>query len=66
VFEQARIVDPCLLDTALDRHRLDLELAAVILPLGLDTLGVCLALGLGGLPVRNRLRVALLAERLSA
>ena len=37
-----------------------LKLAGVVLPLGLDTLGVSLSLGLGGLPARHRLRVALL------
>lgn len=37
-----------------------LKLIAVVLPLGLDTLGVALALGLAGLPARLRNRIALL------
>ncbi len=37
-----------------------LKLAALVVPLGLDTLGVALALGLAGLPRENRLRVSLL------
>jgi manganese efflux pump family protein len=37
-----------------------LKLIAVIVPLGLDTFGVALALGIGGLPQRRRTRVALL------
>jgi putative Mn2+ efflux pump MntP len=37
-----------------------LKLAALVVPLGLDTLGVALALGLAGLPQENRLRVSLL------
>lgn len=35
-------------------------LPALILPLGLDTFAVSAALGLGGLPARERLRIALL------
>jgi putative Mn2+ efflux pump MntP len=37
-----------------------LKLIALVLPMGLDTFGVALALGLGGLPARYRTRVALL------
>jgi putative Mn2+ efflux pump MntP len=37
-----------------------LKLAALIVPLGLDTLGVALALGVAGLPRQKRLRVSLL------
>jgi putative Mn2+ efflux pump MntP len=37
-----------------------LKLIAFILPLGLDTFGVALALGIAGLPGRSRIRVALL------
>jgi putative Mn2+ efflux pump MntP len=37
-----------------------LKLIAVILPLGLDTFGVAVALGVAGLPARSRTRVALL------
>ena len=37
-----------------------LKLIAVVLPLGLDTLGVALALGLAGLPARLRNRIAAL------
>jgi manganese efflux pump family protein len=37
-----------------------LKLAALVVPLGLDTLGVSVALGIGGLPAARRLRVALL------
>jgi putative Mn2+ efflux pump MntP len=37
-----------------------LKLIAVIVPLGLDTLAVALALGLAGLPPRRRLRVSAL------
>jgi putative Mn2+ efflux pump MntP len=37
-----------------------LKLAALVVPLGLDTLGVSLALGIGGLPREHRLRVSLL------
>jgi manganese efflux pump family protein len=37
-----------------------LKLAALIVPLGLDTLGVALALGIAGVPPRQRLRIALL------
>jgi putative Mn2+ efflux pump MntP len=37
-----------------------LKLAALVVPLGLDTLGVALALGLAGLPRERRLRVSLL------
>jgi putative Mn2+ efflux pump MntP len=37
-----------------------LKLAALIFPLGLDTLGVALALGLAGLPREKRLRISLL------
>jgi len=36
------------------------KFAALVLPLGLDTLGVALALGLAGLPHGQRLRVSLL------
>jgi putative Mn2+ efflux pump MntP len=34
--------------------------AALVLPLGLDTLGVALALGVAGLPPEKRLRFSLL------
>jgi putative Mn2+ efflux pump MntP len=37
-----------------------LKLIALVLPLGLDTLGVALVLGFAGLPRENRLRVSLL------
>jgi manganese efflux pump family protein len=37
-----------------------LKLIALVLPLGLDTFGVALALGLAGLPPEKRLRVSLL------
>jgi manganese efflux pump family protein len=37
-----------------------LKLIAVVVPLGLDTLGVALALGIAGLPARQRTRIALL------
>jgi len=37
-----------------------LKLIAFVVPLGLDTFGVALALGIAGLPVRRRTRVALL------
>jgi len=37
-----------------------LKLAALILPLGLDTFGVALALGVAGLPSRRRTQIALL------
>jgi putative Mn2+ efflux pump MntP len=37
-----------------------LKLIAVVIPLGLDTFGVALALGIAGLPVQHRTRVALL------
>jgi putative Mn2+ efflux pump MntP len=37
-----------------------LKLIAVVLPLGLDTLGVALALGIAGLPARRRTHVAIL------
>jgi putative Mn2+ efflux pump MntP len=37
-----------------------LKLIALVLPLGLDTLGVTLALGFAGLPQEHRLRVSLL------
>lgn len=37
-----------------------LKLAAIVVPLGLDTLGVSVALGIGGLPADQRVRVALL------
>ena len=37
-----------------------LKLAALVIPLGLDTLGVALALGLAGLPREKRLRISLL------
>lgn len=37
-----------------------LKLAAIVVPLGLDTLGVSVALGVGGLPAEQRMRVALL------
>jgi putative Mn2+ efflux pump MntP len=37
-----------------------LKLIALVLPLGLDTFGVALALGIAGLPPDKRLRVALL------
>lgn len=37
-----------------------LKLIALVLPLGLDTLGVALALGFAGLPQEHRLRVSLL------
>jgi manganese efflux pump family protein len=37
-----------------------LKLAALTVPLGLDTLGVALALGIACLPPRQRLRIALL------
>ena len=36
------------------------RLIAVILPLGLDTLGVSLALGVAGFPAHRRLRLSLL------
>ena len=36
------------------------KLIGLILPLGLDTLGVSVALGVAGLPARHRLRLALL------
>jgi len=37
-----------------------LKLAALVVPMGLDTFGVALALGLAGLPREHRLRVSLL------
>jgi putative Mn2+ efflux pump MntP len=37
-----------------------LKLVALVIPLGLDTFGVSLALGLAGLPREHRLRVSLL------
>jgi putative Mn2+ efflux pump MntP len=37
-----------------------LKLAALVVPLGLDTLGVALALGLAGLPRDKRLRISVL------
>jgi len=37
-----------------------LKLAALIVPLGLDTFGVAVALGIAGVPPRQRLRIALL------
>jgi putative Mn2+ efflux pump MntP len=37
-----------------------LKLIAIVIPLGLDTFGVAIALGLAGLPARHRTRVALL------
>lgn len=37
-----------------------LKLAALVLPLGLDTLGVALALGIAGLPAGRRTQIALL------
>jgi putative Mn2+ efflux pump MntP len=37
-----------------------LKLAALVVPLGLDTFGVALALGIAGLPPKHRLRVSLL------
>jgi putative Mn2+ efflux pump MntP len=37
-----------------------LKLAALVVPLGLDTFGVALALGIAGLPREHRLRVSLL------
>ena len=37
-----------------------LKLIALVLPLGLDTFGVALALGIAGLPADRRVRVALL------
>jgi manganese efflux pump family protein len=37
-----------------------LKLAALVIPLGLDTFGVALALGLAGLPQEKRLRISLL------
>jgi manganese efflux pump family protein len=37
-----------------------IKLAALVVPLGLDTLGVALALGLIGMPPRRRLRIAML------
>jgi manganese efflux pump family protein len=37
-----------------------LKLIALVLPLGLDTLGVALALGVAGLPPEKRLRISLL------
>jgi manganese efflux pump family protein len=37
-----------------------LKLAALVVPLGLDTLGVALALGLAGLPREKRLRISLM------
>jgi putative Mn2+ efflux pump MntP len=37
-----------------------LKLIALVLPLGLDTFGVAIALGIAGLPPEKRLRVALL------
>ena len=37
-----------------------LKLIALVLPLGLDTFGVALALGLAGLPREKRLRISLL------
>jgi putative Mn2+ efflux pump MntP len=37
-----------------------LKLVAVIVPLGLDTLGVAVALGIAGLPAQRRTQVALL------
>ncbi len=37
-----------------------LKVAALVIPLGLDTFGVALALGIAGLPVEHRLRVSLL------
>ena len=37
-----------------------LKLIALVLPLGLDTFGVALALGIAGLPGDQRVRVALL------
>lgn len=41
-------------------HGSTLKLVAVVLPLGLDTLGVALALGIAGLPARRRTQIALL------
>jgi manganese efflux pump family protein len=37
-----------------------IKLAALVVPLGLDTLGVALTLGLIGMPPRRRLRIAML------
>jgi manganese efflux pump family protein len=37
-----------------------LKLIALVVPLGLDTLGVSIALGIGALPPEHRIRVALL------
>ena len=37
-----------------------LKLAALVLPLGLDTFGVAVALGIAGLPREHRLRISLL------
>ncbi len=37
-----------------------LKLVALVIPLGLDTFGVALALGIAGLPPKHRLRVSLL------
>jgi putative Mn2+ efflux pump MntP len=37
-----------------------LKLVALVIPLGLDTFGVALALGIAGLPREHRLRVSLL------
>jgi putative Mn2+ efflux pump MntP len=37
-----------------------LKLVAFVLPLGLDTLGVAVGLGIAGLPRRSRKRIALL------
>jgi putative Mn2+ efflux pump MntP len=37
-----------------------LKLVALVIPLGLDTFGVALALGIAGLPPEHRLRVSLL------
>lgn len=37
-----------------------LKLIALVLPLGIDTFGVALALGIAGLPPRSRIRVVLL------
>jgi manganese efflux pump family protein len=37
-----------------------LKLVALVIPLGLDTLGVALALGLAGLPREKRMRVSML------
>jgi len=37
-----------------------IKLIAIVIPLGLDTFGVAVALGIAGLPAEHRLRIALL------